>query len=415
MEAITENKVVPQLRFREFEEDWRKVRLKDVSKYFNGGSFEGDVKEEGKFELITLKSIDIDGNLVNSKRYIDKDVCTLIKGTLIMILSEQAPGLLGMTSIIPINNKYVLNQRVAEIRPNQKVESQFLSLAININQRYFSKKGAGTKVQNITKPNVENFEFLTPTLPEQQKIATFLSSVDAKLQQLSKKKSLLADYKKGVMQKIFSQELRFKPALSEVEGDANGNNYPEWEEKKLGEVFNALKGKGLSKDKLDDNGQLKCILYGELYTTYNEQITVVKKRTNSDEGVSSRFGDLLVPCSTTTTGIDLANVTALNEENVKLGGDISILRGKKEINNVFYAYYLSNYKKLDIARYGQGTTIVHLYFNHFKAMRIDIPPLEEQQKIANFLTALDAKTEKVNTQIKNTQAFKKGLLQQMFV
>src|SRR5258708_4775032 len=105
------NQVVPNIRFPKFNEGWKKVKLKNVSSYFNGGSYENDVKGEGKYELITLKSVNTSGKLVNSKRYIDIEVPTLTKGTLVMILSEQAPGLLGMTAIIPTDNKYVLNQR----------------------------------------------------------------------------------------------------------------------------------------------------------------------------------------------------------------------------------------------------------------------------------------------------------------
>ena len=165
MSKVKENiKMVPEFRFPEFKKDWKKIKLKDVSKYFNGKSFEGDVQKEGKYELVTLKSVDTDGNLVHSNRYINKEAPTLAKGTLVMILSEQAPGLLGMTAIIPSEKKYVLNQRVAEIRPNSSINSYFLSIAINRNQRDFSKLGAGMKVQNISKPNVENFEFLYPCL-----------------------------------------------------------------------------------------------------------------------------------------------------------------------------------------------------------------------------------------------------------
>jgi type I restriction enzyme, S subunit len=180
-------KLQPKLRFPEFKEDWQKVKLKDVSSYFNGGSFENDVKDEGKYELITLKSVDMSGNLAHSKRYLDLETPTLKKGTLVMILSEQSPGLLGMTALIPIDNKYVLNQRVAEIRPKNEVASYFLSMAINRNQHYFSKHGAGTKVQNISKPNVENYGFFCPSFIEQTKIATFLYAVDEKLTLLKEK------------------------------------------------------------------------------------------------------------------------------------------------------------------------------------------------------------------------------------
>lgn len=198
-----EGETAPNFRFPEFKENWKKVKLKDVSLYFNGGSYENDVKEEGKYELITLKSINTSGKLVNSKRYVDIELPTLTKGTLVMILSEQAPGLLGMTAIIPTDNRYVLNQRVAEIRPNQKVESYFLSMAINRNQNYFSKQGAGTKVQNISKPNVENYEFLLPEILEQQKIATCLSSLDEFITAQAEKIEQLKKHKLGLMQGLF--------------------------------------------------------------------------------------------------------------------------------------------------------------------------------------------------------------------
>lgn len=147
--------------------------------------------------------------MVNSKRYVDIEVPTLTKGTLVMILSEQAPGLLGMTAIIPTDNKYVLNQRVAEIRPNQEVESYFLSMAINRNQIYFSKHGAGTKVQNISKPNVENYEFLIPEILEQQKIAACLSSLDELISTQIQKLEALQLHKKGLLQGLF-------PNLNEI-------------------------------------------------------------------------------------------------------------------------------------------------------------------------------------------------------
>lgn len=199
-----EGETVPKFRFKEFKKSWKKVKLKDVSLYFNGGSYENDVKEEGgEYELITLKSVNTNGQLVSSKRFVDNEVPTLTKGTLVMILSEQAPGLLGMTAIIPTDNKYVLNQRVAEIRPNQEVESFFLSMAINRNQTYFSKQGAGMKVQNISKPNVQNYEFLIPEIQEQQKIATCLLSLDEFISAQNQKLNSLQFHKKGLLKGLF--------------------------------------------------------------------------------------------------------------------------------------------------------------------------------------------------------------------
>lgn len=385
-------KLQPKLRFPEFMTEWKRVKLRDVSKYYNGGSFEGDVKEKGQYELITLKSVDMNGNLAHSNRFINLDVPRLKKNTLIMILSEQSPGLLGMTALIPVDNKYVLNQRVAEIRPNNEVDSYFLSLAININQPYFSKLGAGTKVQNITKPNVENYEFFLPTLPEQTKIASFLTTVDEKISGFKKQLNLLERYKKGVMQKIFSQELRFKPAPNETSGDENGNEFPDWEEKKLGE-FCVKKSSNISANKIEDNYG-EYIIYGasgvlkkvDFYQEENDYVSVVKDgagvgRLLYCKGFSSVLGTLEMICP------------------------------KENLNTYFLYCLLLN---IDFTKYVTGSTIPHIYFKDYSLEKCFIPTFPEQQKIASFLSSIDEKLEKCQGQIKAMENWKKGLLQQMF-
>lgn len=184
---------------------------------------------------------------------------------------------------------------------------------------------------------------------------------------------------------------------------------------KIREIFYSEKGRGLSKEKVQSDGKYECILYGELYTKYKEVIVDIKSKTNEEDGLKSQIGDLLIPSSTTTTGIDLANVTAINKENVLLGGDITILRSKEEINNVFYAYYLSNYKKEEIANYAQGTTIVHLYYYHIRNMLIDFPPMEEQTIISQFLLSIDSKIKLENNILEQYQFQKQFLLQNLFI
>ncbi len=194
---------VPELRFAGFADDWEERKLGEVSKYSNGGSYENDVVENGTYELITLKSVNMSGKLVSSGKFINRETKTLEKDTLVMILSEQAPGLLGMTAKIPENNRYVLNQRVAEIKPNTNIDSYFLSMSINRSQAYFSKRGAGTKVQNISKPNVENFEFYCPSEREQQKIGSFFKHLDDTIALHQRKLDLLKKQKKGFLQQLF--------------------------------------------------------------------------------------------------------------------------------------------------------------------------------------------------------------------
>jgi type I restriction enzyme S subunit len=263
-----------------------------------------------------------------------------------------------------------------------------------------------SSVPTLNRNNVHREQSAIPTLPEQRKIADFLTAVDGRIGQLSQKKALLEDYKKGVMQQLFTQALRFK--------DDHGNDFPEWEEKKLGEVCRILKGKGLSKADLVEDGVTPCIRYGELYTIYSELIQEPKSRTNvaEKELVLSEENDVIIPASG-ETHIDIATASCVMSKGIALGGDLNIIRTK--LNGVFLAYYLNNACKHAIARVAQGSSVIHLYPDQLKGLSLRFPSTAEQTKIANFLTALDRKIESVAQQIRHTQAFKKGLLQQMFV
>ena len=205
------------------------------------------------------------------------------------------------------------------------------------------------------------------------------------MQQLTKKKELIEAYKKGVMQKIFSQELRFK--------DEFGNNYPDWEEKKLGEFCDITTGKS----NREDSG-----LDGE-YTFFDRSEDIRK-----------------------------SSIYLFDAEAVIVAGEGSsfppkYFKGKFDLHQRTYAimgfenlfgrylfYYLHQYKNYFV-RYAVGSTVKSLRLPIFKKMNIHHPSFEEQKKIANFLLSIDKKIELVSIQIENTKAFKKGLLQQMFV
>lgn len=187
-----------------------------------------------------------------------------------------------------------------------------------------------------------------------------------------------------------------------------------WQSTFVDDICYVMKGQGLSKKYVDPSGKNKCILYGELFTTYDEVIEEVKSRTNSIEGVPSMSGDILIPGSTTTVAKDLAVASALNEDDVLLGGDINILRKKNDLyNSNFLAYYLTHYKKDEIGKLGQGTTIVHLYGSNIKDLEVIIPKnIKEQQKIAEILRTVDEDIAKTQEVIKATEKLKRGLMQQ---
>jgi type I restriction enzyme S subunit len=245
-----------------------------------------------------------------------------------------------------------------------------------------------------------------PVAAEQQKIAAFLGAVDAKVDALRRKHDGLKQFKSGLMQKLFSKELRFKRD--------DGSDFPDWEEKRLGDVASFTKGKGISKADIEDGGRTPCIRYGEIYTVYREVISDIVSATNVDprELRLSKGGEVIIPASGEDP-LDMARACVVGQQGVALGGDINIMTGIP--NGTFFAYYLNNAKRREIARLAQGNSVSHLYGSHLSSIQIEIPHPDEQQKIADCLSAVDAKIEAVYGQITQMEAFKKGLLQKMFV
>ena len=201
-------------------------------------------------------------------------------------------------------------------------------------------------------------------------------------------------------------EIRFK--------NDDGNNYPNWEDKKLDNVFKFYKGKGISKIELSEEG-IPCIIYGELYTKYREVIGVVKSKTNIKKELlfMSEIGDILIPSSGETQK-DIATASTVMEKNVALGGDINILRSKETINSPYVSYYLKHIKNIEISKLSQGNSVVHLYSKQLSNLKIEIPSLEEQQKIGDFFMLLDKRIEQQEQKIALLKDYKKGMMQKIF-
>lgn len=188
----------------------------------------------------------------------------------------------------------------------------------------------------------------------------------------------------------------------------------EWREIKLQNACTFLKGALLSKSHLTKDGH-PCILYGELYTKYSEVIAEVTSRTNVPlkKMVLSRSGDVLLP-SSGETSLEISTASFLELDNVALGGDLTICRPKKDIDGKFLSYQINHAKKFDVARLAQGVSVVHIYPSLLKMLKVDIPPLPEQQKIASFFSLLDQRIEKQQEKISCLEEYKKGLMQKIF-
>ena len=188
----------------------------------------------------------------------------------------------------------------------------------------------------------------------------------------------------------------------------------EWEECRLGEIGKLYKGVGISKDQLSDNGE-PCILYGELYTKYKSEVIneVISKTNISDNKlVRSNANDVIIPCSGETAE-DIATARCVLNDNVLLGGDLNIIRLHKD-NGLFMSYQLNGKRKYDIARVSQGVSVVHLYGEHLKGIKTYCPNLDEQNKIATFLSLLDERIATQNKIIEELKQLKNGISLNLF-
>jgi type I restriction enzyme, S subunit len=200
-----EGETVPKLRFSEFKGKWEKTTLGNLCKYWNGNSHEKSVVESGKYHLISLNSIDIEGRLKQDMKRINDTDNSLQKNDLVMVLSDVAYGnFLGLTEIIP-NDNYVLNQRMGGLRVKKSklVNVEFLRTYINYNQKYFKGQGQGSSQLNLSKSSVLDFCIYLPSLQEQKSLANCLSLIDNLIDKQTQKVKALKEHKKGLMQQLF--------------------------------------------------------------------------------------------------------------------------------------------------------------------------------------------------------------------
>ncbi|PIN80629.1 hypothetical protein COV13_03290 [Candidatus Woesearchaeota archaeon CG10_big_fil_rev_8_21_14_0_10_32_9] len=195
-----------------------------------------------------------------------------------------------------------------------------------------------------------------------------------------------------------------------------------WEVKKLADIksITFMRGNGLNKSVLDDNGTKKCILYGDLYTKYAHPI--IKKivnRTNFEGKVKSKKGDVLIPGTTTADAFGIAIARSINEDGIFLGGDINILRtNNEELLSDFLSYYINGPAKWELASYATGTNIMHLSNKKIQNIEVPIPPLPIQKKIVEILDSAFERIAKAKENseqnLKNAKEVFESYLQKVF-
>ena len=312
-----------------------------------------------------------------------------------------AAGTIGKYIIFDGNPAYFQDSNIVWIHNDERlVLNSYLYQLYHVIQWCTSEGGIVSRLYN---KDIVNLKISIPSLLEQQKIAEVLTDLDDLIVELEKLRDKKQAIKIGAMQELLTGKRRL-----------SGFNKP-WKKVELGEIADLLKGRGLSKDKVDPKGRYSCVLYGELFTIYKEKIAHVISKTDYEEGVFSKEGDVLVPGSTTTTGIDLAKASALLQGGVLLGGDINIIRIKeRDINPIFLAYLITNTQKNEIGNIAKGTTVYHLHGTDLAVLIIYIPmDKSEQTAIANILSDMDDEISAINDKINKYKQIKAGVADEL--
>jgi type I restriction enzyme S subunit len=391
-------KNAPALRFSEFKIKWDSEKLADgielisglhlsTEDYNNNGEgipyFTGPSDFTDSPERITKWT----QNLNNSAK--QNDVLITVKGS-------------GVGTMAILNfSQIAIGRQLMSIR-GKTYDSHFVFQTLLSKSNIFNILASGNLIPGLSRPDILKLKVNIPSQQEQQKIASFLSSVDEKIRQLTRKKELLDQYKKGVMQQLFSGKLRFK--------DENGKNYPEWEEKRLGEVCDYKNG-GSFESSVCDEGLYNLISLNSI--DINGKLKPEHKKVSENDNSLTK-GDLVMVLSDVAHGYFLGLTDIIPTDNYVLNQRMGALKPKIKIER-YYLKTAINFSQRYFKLMGQGSSQKNLSKNDVLDFKIELPTIEEQHQISRYLSSIDTKIEMVTTQIIETQTFKKGLLQQMFV
>ena len=401
----------PKLRFKAFDGDWRSVSLLEISTLITKGTtpkqfIDGNINflkieaiTQNGFELSKCQTISEEINNKELKRSI------LMEGDILFAIAGATIGknAIVQKELLPANT----NQALAIIRLKENYSKVFISKVLNspLMEKYIDINISTGAQPNLNLQQIGSFSFALPKLEEQTKIASFLSAVDEKISQLTQKHELLSQYKQGMMQKLFSQQIRFKAD--------DGSEFGEWSNKTIGDVANIKRGaspRPINDSKwFDDSSSIGWVRISD--------VSKSKKYLLQTEQYLSTLGiqkSRLVP-----KGNLIMSICATIGKPIYTGFDVCIHDGFvvfSELQAIHeYAYYYLEYIEKNWYQYGQPGTQVNLNSDIVSNEAFPFPCLEEQTKIANFLSAIDQKIDVVSEQLEQAKLWKKGLLQQMFV
>jgi len=408
----------PLIRFPEFKDAWEHKRLNEL---LSEAKKRNEDLKYGKDEVLSVSG---ELGIVNQIEHLGRSYAGVSVHQYHVvevgdIVYTKSPLKANPFGIIKLNKGKagIVSTLYAVYKVNQKTAygpfiDYYFSLDANTNRylRPLVKKGAKNDMK-INNAYVLHDRIFAPAIPEQKRIASFFTVFDKKIAELKQKKNLLEQYKKGVIEKLFSQELRFK--------DDNGNEFRKWEKKslgKIGETFNGLTGK--TKENFGEGKPY--IQYKQIFDNTKIDVTkcdFVQIGENENQN-KAKFGDVFFTTSSETpleigySSVLLDEVDELYLNSFCFGYRIGSF---KELSPTFAQYlFRSPIFRREVIKLGQGSTRYNMSKVELMKIEILLPCEKEQAKISTFLKAVDDKIIRTSTQILQTQQYRKGLLQNMF-
>jgi type I restriction enzyme S subunit len=401
----------PRLRFKEFGDEWQDFTLNSFGDFKNGIN---KSKDDFGFGYPFINLMDVFGKssikpsiknevfgLVNAS---DNELSSynLLKGDVLFIRSSVKPEGVGETSAILEDLKNtVYSGFLIRFRENQNklnlLYKKYCFSHVGFRNQLLSVSTTSANT-NINQESLNQLILKIPSIPEQAKIANFLTLVDEKITQITQRGELLTCYKNGLMQQIFSQQLRFK--------DVDGLDFTDWKYSNIGELINE-KSKKYNPDK--HNEKLNCIELEHLSQETGELLGYVDGA--NQKSIKNKFnkGDVL-----------FGKLRPYLKKFLKAPFDgvcsteIWVLKGKKVTNDFLYQF-IQTEQFLTLTNISSGSKMPRADWGIVSSAIVQYPSIPEQTKIANFLTALDDKISYNQTQLSALKQYKQGLLQQLFV
>ena len=412
---------VPKLRFKEFDGDWDLKNLGDCFSLFSGYAFPSSASVDNGTKWLKIADVGIQEMTPNNLSFLPNNFTTKFPQFIVSkndyVIALTRPILNKKLKIAKVGEFYdgaLLNQRVAKIvSENNNLDFIYSLLQKSKTVEELENSIAGTDPPNLSLNEVKGIVLGIPKVEEQTKIASFLSAVDEKINQLTQKHELLSQYKQGMMQKLFSQQIRFKAD--------DGSEFGEWTYCNIGSFLKVKSGLGFKAEEYTTEEEVRLLQienvgYGSVKWTHNVKY-VPQSYLKLHQDLVLKEGDLVLALNRPVTNnkLKIAKLTRLDTPSI-LYQRVGKLELKHEnLDRDFIFQIFQKEVKSYVLNSSIGSDQPFISTTDLYKHYLMLPSKEEQTKIANFLSAIDQKIEVVAQQIEQAKQWKKGLLQQMFV